>query len=347
MKTTFHRALFTAVSITGLTHADTPSVSSEPLGYNTTKLYGSHTNGSRKVNFVSPNLVNPASWHGAVASIEGDRLVLSGAALTPTAFNAPSLSPKRYAYYINTNDGYWAHIVSNDNNSLTLPTGFATNFSVGEPVIIRRHITISDYFGNNEVGLRGNNSGIFDLSDKISIIDQENGGTNVIIPSGAMGGRWLTDAFEDGGAFPIYPDQGIQISRSLPADLVLETVGEVDLKGRQIQITTGNNLRPLIVPTEMKLSEIALYTGNPATGLVGSRNGVVSQADNVRVTVNGVTSIYFYSTNDLGSGIGWYDADLQYAGDRILPVGTALIIKRSNPTNSSPFVWKSPAPTIQ
>jgi hypothetical protein len=347
MKTTFHQALFAAVFIPGVAHADAPAISSEPLGYTTTKLYGSHTNGSRKTNFVSPNLVNPASWYGAVESIDGDRLVLTGASLTSGAFNAPSLSPKRYAYYINTNDGYWAHIVSNDQNSLTLPAGFAANFSVGEAVLIRRHLTIADYLGNNEVGLRANDSGVFSLADKISIIDQENNGTNIIIPSSALGGKWLTDTFEDGATFPIYPDQGIQISRSLPGDLVLETVGEVDSKSRQIQITTGTNLRPLVLPVETKLSELGLYTGDPATGLVASENGIVSQSDNVRVTVNGVTSTYFYSSSDLGSGPGWYDTSFQYAGDQILPVGAALIIKRSNPVNSSPFVWKSPAPGIQ
>lgn len=347
MKTPFYHGLLAAASTVGLLQAQSPPISSEPLGYTTTTLYGSHANGSRKNNIISPNLVNPVSWQGSVASVSGDQITLAGAPLTSGAFDAASLAPKQYNYYVNTNDGYWAHIVSNDGSSIMLPSGFAANFTVGEPVIIRRHLTITDYLGNNEAGLKSSPTGNLDQADRITIIDQENGGNVVIIPSSIAGGTWVNDALQEAGNYPIYPDQGIQISRMDAGDVVLETTGEVDLKARQIRVTTGSNIRPVTVPTSTKLGELLLYTGDASTGVVASDRGDVSKADTVRVTYNGITSVYFYSTADLGSGAGWYTDNLEFASNKVLPAGAAVVIRRSNPSNNSPFVWKSPAPVIQ
>jgi hypothetical protein len=347
MKTTFYQGLLAAASSIGLVQAAPPAVSSEPLGYTTTLLNGSYENGGRKNNIISPNLVNPASWQGTVASVAGDEILLTGPALTAGALNATSLSPKRYAYYVNTNDGYWAHIVSNDSGRITLPPGFAANFTAGEAVLIRRHLTVGDYFGNNEAGLKSSPSANFDQADRITIVDQENGGNTVIIPSSAAGGTWVNDSLEDVSSFPIYPDQAVQVSRVSAGNLVLQATGVVDTKGRQIRVTTGTNIRPIAVPASMTLSELLLHTGDAATGLAADSRGDVSKADTVRVTTNGVTSIYFYSSADLGSGPGWYTDGLEYAGNKVLPAGSAVVIKRSNPLNNSPFIWKSPAPTIQ
>lgn len=347
MKKTFYHCLLAAASVHGAVQAETPSVSSEALGYTTTPLHGGYGGSARKNNIVSPNLVNPVSWQGTVAAINGDQVTLTGAPMAADVFRATSLSPKRFAYYLNTTDGYWAHIVGNDANSVTLQAGFAADLTVGEAVIIRRHLTISDYFGNNEIGLKSSPSGNLDEADKITLIDQENNGNITIFPSNAMGGIWMTPAFEDAAAYPIYPDQGLQISRLGTDDLVLESTGEVDTKGRQIRVTAGTNVRPITLPTSVTLGGLSLYTGDPATGLVGSDSGDLGTADSVRVTFNGVTSSYFYSTIDLGAGPGWYDSAFQFASDRVLPAGAALVIKRSNPVNSAPFIWKSPAPAIQ
>ncbi len=344
-KITFYQCLLAAASIHGV--ATAAPVSSEPLGYTTTTLHGSFANGSRKNNIVSPNLVNAAAWQGTVASVNGDEVVLTGPAIAAGTFNAASLAPKRYSFYVNTADGYWAHIVSNTASAIMLPSGIAANFAVGESIIIRRHLTISDYLGSNEVGLRSSASGNIEQADRLTLVDQENGGNVVIFPSTILGGTWVNEALQEAGSYPIYPDQAVQISRSLPADLVLETTGEVDRSGRQIRVNMGTNIRPISLPTSVTLSDLLLYTGDPATGVVASDRGDVGRADNVRVTVNGVTSIYFYSTADLGAGAGWYTDSFEFAGDRVLPAGAAVVIKRSNSVNNASFIWKSPAPAIQ
>ncbi len=339
--------LLTALSAQGVVQAQPVAVNSEPLGYTTTNLSGSFANGSRKNNFVSPSLVNPVSWRGTVASIAGEEVVLSGAALTAGAFNATSLTPLRYAYYVQTGDGFWSHIVSNTNGALTLPPGTAAQLTAGEAVTIRRHITITDYLGNNEVGLRSSATGVVSQADRVLIANPDGSGNTTIIASSANGGVWITENFEDAANFPIYPDQGVQISRTLPGDLTLETTGRVETTERQIQVNAGTNIVPVVSPVATTLAKLGLHTGDAATGVVGNAEGISSRADTVSVTIDGVTSIYFYSTADLGGGAGWYDEGLVFSDNKVIPAGASIVIKRKNPVNAAPFIWKSPAPEIQ
>lgn len=326
--------------------AQTP-VSGEPLGYSTTTLSGAFANGGKKNNIIAPTFVNPVSHAGKIASVDGDRLVLDGASFSAGSFSAISASPLRFAYYVQSSGGSWAHIVSNDASSVTLPAGFGPRFTAGAVVVIRRHVTISDCLGNNEVGLKASASGNIEQADRIVIIDEVNGGNITIIASPVLGGTWITASFADAGAFPIYPDQGLQIQRIEAGDLTLKTLGPVDVRARAMSIQPGTNLRPVISPVDVKLSDLGLFTGNAATGVAGTATGDLGKADTVRVTTNGATTTYFYSTADMGGGIGWYDAALRSANDDLIPAGSAIIVKRANPTNSSAFLWTAPAPDIR
>ena len=209
-------------------------------------------------------------------------------------------------------------------------------------------MTIADIFGPaNETGLLADPGGDTGLADNIILIDEENGGTLTIIASSANGGTWITDAFEDAANIPVYPDQGMQVLRRGLTNLTLVLDGEVDTNGRQVGITTGVQIRPQVIPVPTTLTALGLYTGNNATGVVPSTTGDTSAADIVTVLTNGTPTNYFYSTIDLsGDGPGWYDDGLAFAGTTALPAGAGLIINRSNPTLSAPFVWVNPAPTI-
>jgi hypothetical protein len=208
-------------------------------------------------------------------------------------------------------------------------------------------VTIADYFGaNNETGLLADPGGDTGAADNIILIDEINGGTLTVLASNALGGTWITDAFEDAATVPIYPDQGVQVLRRAVGNVFLVNDGEVDTNGRQIGVVSGVQIRPQVIPSGTTLTELDLYTGNNATGVVASATGDTSEADLVTVLVNGTPSNYFYATVDLGGGVGWYDDSLNFAGDAEIAAGAGLIINRANPTNSSPFVWVNPAPTI-
>ncbi len=347
MKPIYPFALLGALLAVGAANAATTT----PVGYTTTTIYGAFNASSPKNNVIAPNLQNQPSWTGVVGSISGDTLTLTSATLTAGQFNHISDSFSLgtvYAYYIETSDGYWAQIVSNDATSVTIEAGAASNFSAGESVTIRRHITISDYFGStNQTGLASSPSGDANEADNIILIDEVNGGTLTIFASDVLEGTWITDGFEDAASIPIYPDQGVQVLRREVSNLSIVQTGEVDTNGRQIQVSTGVQIRPIVLPADTTLADLDIYSGNTATGLAGSGNADLNEADGLSVLVDGSPLVYFYSTIDLdGSGPGWYDDSFSFAGDTILPAGAALILNRNNPDNSSPFIWVNPAPTI-
>ena len=329
------------------------AVSTKPVGYTSATIYAAFAPGSPKTSVVSPDLQNSAVWSGTVDTVTGDILALENgslpAVLTPGAYDnisaafAPSVV---YAYFIETADGYWAHIETNGASSVTVEAGAGAQFSPGEVVSIHRHVTISDYFGPaNETGLLGDNTGAVAEADNVILIDEVNSSSVTIFPSNVLGGTWITDGFLEAGNFPIYPDQGMQVVRRGVTNLTVVHDGEVDTNGRQIPVTTGVQIRPYVLPVDTTLADLDLYTGLESTGLADDDGTAgIGNADTVQVLEDGATTTYFYSTLDLGAGAGWYTDGFLPAG--ILPAGAGLIINRNNPRDSAPFVWVVPAPTI-
>ncbi len=353
MKPFIPYSLLAAFAACGLASAQTAVTT--PVGYTTSTIDGAFSPTSPKTSFLAPNLQNVASWTGQVASISGDVLTLksgaSPAALANGAFNELTgfAGLTVYSYFIETADGYWSQISSNDVTSVTVETGAGAEFAVDDVVTIRRHVTIADYFGsNNEAGLVADNDGDPGVADNIIIIDEVNSTSNTIFASNIIGGTWVNDSFEDAAGFPIYPDQGVQIVRRSidPVDFVFS--GEVDVNGRQIEIKSGFQIRPYVLPTDTTLADLDLHTGDPATGLASDGGTAdIAEADSVVVITDGNSSTYFYSDLALdATNVGWYDDSFNYVGDTVLPSGSALLIYRNNPTNNSPFIWINPGPVI-
>jgi len=344
MKPIISFALLAAIASIGAAGA----ASTDPVGYTTTAISGAFGVGSPKNNVIAPDLQNPAVFAGTVASVAGNVVTLTGAALTPAAYNPSNFTfGIAYNYFIETSDGYWAHIVSNDATSVTLEAGVAANFTALEAVKIHKNVTIAQYFGaNNETGLLGDST-TYDpgKADNIILIDEVNATTVTVFANNINSGTWTTSDFDEAANLPIYPDQAVQVLRRGVGNVSLVFSGEVDTNGRQIGISTGVQVRPYTVPVETNLNDLGLYTGNVATGVAGTDSGDLGQADTVNVIVNGVVSQYVYSTIDLGSGIGWYTSDFS-APAPDLPAGAGLIVNRTNPTNNAPFVWSVPAATV-
>ncbi|WP_367870458.1 hypothetical protein [Luteolibacter sp. Populi] len=343
MKPIISFALLAAIATIGSAGA----AATDPVGYNTTTLYGANTLGARKNNVIGPQLENAPVWTGTVASVSGDSLTLTSAALTVGAYNKVTFDLGRYTFCIEAADGTWAHVDSNNATSVTLEPGMGSQFVAGDQVSIRPHLTVAGIFGAaNETGLLANNDGDGSVADNIILVDEQYGGNIIILPSNAVGGQYITDGFAAADNFPIYPDQGIQVSRYSTGNLSLVLDGSVDVNGRQNGVPTGFSIRPVGNPVDFALGDLNLIGPTPATGLVGAAGGDASTGDTVNLLINGSTSVYFYSAEDLGSGPGWYDDSFGFADDTVIPAGLALLVYRSNPTNSSPFTWAVPAPDI-
>jgi hypothetical protein len=320
----------------------------DPVGYTTTTVYGAFGPGAPKTSVIAPDMQNPASYSGEITAIAGDTLTLSAAAFTPSAFDNISdqfVGGVFYAYFIETADGYWSHIDSNDATSVTVEAGSGVNFAVSDVVKIRRHVTIADYFGaNNDFGLQ-DDGGSLDAgeADNIILIDEVNSSSILVFPTNGLGGDWATDNLDNGAIVPIYPDQGLQVARKGLTNIDIVVEGEVDVNGRQIMINTGLQIRPFVIPVETTLDQIGLYTGDNTTGVQDDGGSLsAGDADNIQVLVDGDTFTYFVTT-----GFGpaqWVDDNLDPAP--VLPAGAGLLVNRSNPTESSPFVWTIPGPVI-
>jgi hypothetical protein len=329
-----------------------------PVGYTTNLIKAAFSPTSAKNNFISLPLVNSAAWTGTVTSVAGDVVTLSAGAspLVAGAYNNIDASfpgTDVYAYYLEAADGFWTHIDTNATGSVTVEVGSGASFTNGESVTIRRHRTISDIFGaTNAAGLLGDAGGDSNNADNITIIDEVNGGTVGIIvaPGVVVGALYIDSSFQDADDYPVYPDQGLQVLRRGATDLTVTVTGEVHNRPTQIGINTGFQIRPVVLPVPVSLGELNLYTGNIATGLKGTALGDLNDADGLSVVVDGVPTVYFYSTVDFdaapGDQIGWYDDSFNYVNDVDLPAGAALNISRNNAVNSAPFTWVNPAPTI-
>ncbi len=91
--------------------------------------------------------------------------------------------------------------------------------------------------------------------------------------------------------------------------------------------------------TSTALTNLNLYTGDPATGLAAGLNP--ASADNILIVEpdGAVTTIFYYQ--DATGQERWYTAAYQAAGDRLISPGTPFVICRKPPRGS--FDWCIPA----
>jgi hypothetical protein len=108
----------------------------------------------------------------------------------------------------------------------------------------------------------------------------------------------------------------------------------------QTPVQPGYNLLGTIKSlSSLSLSNLNLYTGSAATGLIGNLNP--SLADNLIVVYpNGTVKTYFYYFKQ-GGYSGWIDADGFIPADNTqIPAGSAFFINRQA---SGSFTWTIPA----
>lgn len=349
MKMTTLKSVAIAV---GLASSAFGQATSPIVGYDTTVIPGSPGGNARVTTVIGPRFVNKTEVSG-IATVSGDVVTIAGVSLTAGQFApiaAGSLSggsnPELFQYFLETEDGFWAQIASNTADSVTLTAGNGDQITDGETVFVKKHVVVGEYFGNVTPALTGSDAGDATAADQIVIVDQNAGTTAIIFPSTAVGSQFIDDGFNDADNWPIYPDQGVQVSRLSSGNVSLVFAGSLDDNPRQIPVASGVNVRAIALQADATLGELNLFTGDAATGVAPAAFGDTSVADTINLLVGGQTSVFFFSPDDLGSGPGWYDDSFNFVNDTVLPQGAGIVINRTNPTDNSPFTWVSPAPVV-
>lgn len=329
----------------GLASSAFGQATSPIVGYTTTTIDAEFGPGSPKTTLVAPTFVNKSEFNGAVGAVTGGDVELTGAAFTAGAYNQLAASgtiPPQPTHYVETEDGFWANIVSNTATTVTLDTADASQLTAGENVVIRRHITIEQFFGeSNDAGL---NASSFDPGAADNIILLDGGSTFIFYPdnSGSFTDTYVDTSFSGADNVAIQPDQGLQVVRRSGGATSLVFEGSLDANTRQVSIGTGVRVVPVVLPTDTTLADLA--------SLAGSLDGVdglqpvgadldTSAADSIQILVDGATSTFFVNNTGIFPG-AFIDAAFGNQDGFVIPNGAAIVINRAG----APFTWTIPAP---
>jgi hypothetical protein len=183
---------------------------------------------------IAPAYVHPKELGFSVNStaLAGDELTLNlpSNSLTAGAYEESSLYPRYYIEVIS--EGAFAgmvfDVVSNTAGAVTIKTWAdgSQPVSSGTAVILRKHMTLDDFFADAESQLIG-------YGDTLKFFDS-NGDSKGVVWDGSI---WTTDFSTDDGGMPIYPGQGFLTI--FVTDKTFNVLGEVKSTPTQVPVYVG------------------------------------------------------------------------------------------------------------
>jgi len=287
----------------------------------------------------SQRMVRPILCAGTVAGI-------SSSALTDTnaAFVAGEFGTNGMPAYVEFNDGTTVDISQTTTNTIGLAAGPGQTASVGDAYRIQAQFTIASLFGtNDEAGLASGPNAA--KADNVLLYLGKTQSTLTLFyysnPTVTAWQGWVrADNMAPDASEVIEPEAGVMVRRIPPTDLHLYDCGPIKTGPTRVQVQPGYNLfGTLNSSTGLTLSNLNLYTGNPATGVIAGLNS--STSDNlIAVEADGsvVTFFYYYRP---GVFQGWLNASGYTVSDNVvIPSGSAFFINRQSLTG---FTWTIPA----
>lgn len=297
-------------------------------------IRGGYSGGSQ-LTYFGLSFVQPAEAAGAVTSLGTNTFTDSQANWPPSLLNASNGT-----FYAEFASGLNVDIVAADapSRTLTVPGDLRPYLSAGSIYRIRRHTTLANIFGpNNEAGLAGGLSTT--EADNVMLRNNQNQTTQLYYFSNATGNTgWYRADYASANGAAIYPEQGIMVSRKVAGDVVVYMNGVVKEGPTAAPIYPGLNLvGTLKAKRSLALSELNLYTGDPATGLAAGSSPAA--ADNLMVPTATGTAIYFYC--NIPGYEGWLDGTYRPANGVQLAPGCAIFLMRKAPHPE--FQWLIPS----
>ena len=218
--------------------------------------------------------------------------------------------------------------------------------SAGDAYRIRPHSTIASLFGtNNEAGLiAGPNPA---QADTILLVIPGTSSIRTLFyfsntPAFSFQGWARADTFTPDPDEVVRPEQGVMVQRIVNTDASLYLCGPTKTGETVVTVKPGYNLLGTLKSlSSVTLSNLDLYTGDPATGIVSGANP--SSGDNLLVVEpNGSVTTYFYFYNPKNDVFrGWVNANgFSISQDTPIAAGNVFFINRQA---GNQFDWTIPA----
>jgi len=205
-----------------------------------------------------------------------------------------------------------------------LPAGLTAPFSFK----IRKHWTLSSVFGTGATLVL--TAGDQSTADQVLVYT----GGNYLQYFYQTGTGWreVNAGATDQADTPLYPDDGLIINRKQGTPVNIVLMGAVKMGQTSFPINPGTNIVGNPCAAVMTLSSCGLL----ASGFTG---GDGSTSDRVLFYNGTGYDVYFYQTGGLGTGWRKITDPTTDEGGKQIPVGAAIIIKRSGVAG---FDWKVP-----
>jgi hypothetical protein len=298
-------------------------------------IQGSGSTGAR-VNFFALQMVPGALYAGKVSATAAGTVTDAKANWSANQFNGTNGS-----FYVEFDSGGTADILATDavTRTLIVPTSLSVPIVTGTGYRIRKHVTVGSIFGpNNEAGLlAGQNSA---QADNLLVHVAQTQQTMTLFYSNVPGyNGWYSENFAPATDLILRAEAGLMVRRKNSQNVVVYQNGTPKQGWSIVPVYSGFNLLgTLNSQRALKLSELNLYSGNPATGIGSGSNPTLADSL-ILVHPDTTTSSYFYS--DYPGFEGWYDVAFRAAADVLVPAGSAFFVQRKAPRG--PFYWTIPA----
>jgi uncharacterized protein (TIGR02597 family) len=325
------------------TLAQTTTATTDPVGFITLNVAAA--NGANpSLSFKGLGLTRAVEYQGSAETVGTNTLTDNEATWADNQFNGANGS-----HFVEIVSGpgagttYDISATSAANKRITLAQNLAGNISAPVTFKIRKHWTIASVFGAaNESGLASGDEA--SVADQILLHDPGAYRTYYyqVAPPAAGGTGWrnANNVFADAGSTVLYPDEGVIIRRTVASPVNVVLLGAVKIGQCSIPIVSGINILGNTYAAPITLQSSLLFTGNSTTGLVSGDEA--STSDQVLLwNGTGYSTFYYQTAPPAAGGTGWRSSSNVFAdaGGTSIPVGSALIVKR---TNGAAFDWKAP-----
>ena len=316
------------------------NVITDPVGFVTLTINGTNTS---SFTFLGLSMTQPVVHQSKITAVNGSQVIDSSASWTNGEFSGAG-----NAHFIElTSDagaGITEDIVSNTSTSLTTASDLSSKITPDSTTYkVRKHWTIGTVFGsNNEIGFGGGPDAT--SADNLFILNPltQQYATYYFKSDGFPTPGWRTavDPFTDAANTVLYLDQGIWVRRKQPTSVSTQLVGSVKLGQTLIPVASNQNIvANVYAVTNLTLQTCNLYTGNPATGVLGGSDPTT--ADTVSIWNGTGYNIFYYKTDGFPSP-GWRTAVDPFTdvGNTVIPMGSSVRIH----SKGHSFDWTVPQP---